>query len=62
MKNPILVGLVIFMLIALSACSTKDSQQSEPVELTVSAAASLNEALIEIKKSFENEKDGVKQS
>ncbi|MDF2791354.1 MAG: modA, partial [Neobacillus sp.] len=60
MKNPILVGLAIFMLIALSACSTKDSQQSKPVELTISAAASLNEALIEIKKNFEAENPQIK--
>jgi molybdate transport system substrate-binding protein len=60
MKNPILVGMAIFLLIALSSCSTREPQQSEPIELTISAAASLNEALIEIKKNFENENPQIK--
>jgi molybdate transport system substrate-binding protein len=55
MKNPILIGMAIFLLIVLSACSPKESQQTKTVELTISAAASLNETLIEIKKNFENE-------
>jgi molybdate transport system substrate-binding protein len=59
MKNPILVGITIFLLI-LSACSPKESQQKKPVELTISAAASLNEALIEIKKEFENDNPQIK--
>lgn len=42
------------------AISPKESQQTEPVELTISAAASLNEALIEIKKSFEKENPQIK--
>ncbi|MFJ5757547.1 molybdate ABC transporter substrate-binding protein [Neobacillus sp. NPDC093182] len=60
MKNPILVGMVICLLFALSACSPKESKQTEPVELTISAAASLNEALIEIKENFENENPQMK--
>lgn len=60
MKHPILVGMVICLLFALSACSPKESKQTEPVELTISAAASLNEALIEIKENFENENPQIK--
>ncbi|WP_419886896.1 molybdate ABC transporter substrate-binding protein [Neobacillus niacini] len=60
MKNPILVGMAIFLFIALSACSPKESRQTETVELTISAAASLNEVLIEIKKNFENENPQIK--
>jgi molybdate transport system substrate-binding protein len=60
MKHSILVRMAIFLLIALSACSPKESQQSKTVELTISAAASLNEALIEIKKNFENDNPQIK--
>jgi molybdate transport system substrate-binding protein len=60
MKNIILVCMAIFLLIALSACSPKESQRAETVELTISAAASLNEALVEIKKNFENENPQIK--
>jgi molybdate transport system substrate-binding protein len=60
MKNSILVGMAIILLIALSACSPKESQQTKTVELTISAAASLNEALIEVQKNFENENPQIK--
>jgi molybdate transport system substrate-binding protein len=60
MKNPIFIGMAIFLLITLSACSTQKPQQTKPVELTISAAASLNEALIEIKKNFETENPHIK--
>ncbi len=60
MNKFFLAGLTIFLLIGFSACSPKESQQSKPVELTVSAAASLNEALKEVKESFENENPQIK--
>ncbi|WHX98890.1 molybdate ABC transporter substrate-binding protein [Neobacillus sp. DY30] len=60
MKNPIFTVLAILLLIVLSACSPNESQQTETVELTISAAASLNEALMEIKEQFENENPQIK--
>jgi molybdate transport system substrate-binding protein len=59
MKKLFLVGLAVVIL-GLSACSTKESPQTKPAELTISAAASLNEALIEIKENFENENKNIK--
>jgi molybdate transport system substrate-binding protein len=53
MKNFFQFGLAIFLL--LSACSPIEKQQTDSVELTISAAASLNEALVDVKKSFEKE-------
>lgn len=44
--------MAIFLLIALSSCSTKEYQHSEPVELTISAAASLNKKEAELFLSY----------
>jgi molybdate transport system substrate-binding protein len=60
MKKLFLVSLAIFLLIGICACSTKKPSQTKPVELTISAAASLNEALNELKKSFEKENAYIK--
>jgi molybdate transport system substrate-binding protein len=60
MKNPFLVVFVILLLVGLTACSPDESQQSKPVEITISAAASLNESLIEIKENFEKENKNIK--
>ncbi|WP_025117338.1 molybdate ABC transporter substrate-binding protein [Lysinibacillus fusiformis] len=51
----ILVGL-------LAACGNeeKDSQVKEPIELTISAAASLQDALEELKTTYEKEHDTIK--
>lgn len=67
-----IVILLIFMLSILSACAnekttsnddqTVDKQTSptlEKIELTISAAASLNEALTEIKAIYENKNENV---
>ncbi|MFP7299977.1 molybdate ABC transporter substrate-binding protein [Neobacillus niacini] len=59
MKKLFLVGLT-FVLICLPACSPKELSQTKPVELTISAAASLNESLIEIKETFEKENKKIK--
>jgi molybdate transport system substrate-binding protein len=59
MKKLYLVGLAI-VIFGLSACSSKESPQTKPIELTISAAASLNEALIEIKENFEKENKNIK--
>jgi molybdate transport system substrate-binding protein len=60
MRKLFLVGLAIFLLIGICACSSKEQDQTKPVELTISAAASLNEALNELKKSFEKEHPYIK--
>jgi molybdate transport system substrate-binding protein len=60
MKKLLLVSLAIFLLIGICACSAKEEHQTKPVELTISAAASLNEALNELKKSFEKEHTYIK--
>lgn len=60
MKNPFLVVFVILLLVGLTACSPEESHQSKPVEITISAAASLNESLIEIKEHFEKENKNIK--
>jgi molybdate transport system substrate-binding protein len=59
MKKSLLVGLAIVIL-GLSACSSKESSQTKTVELTISAAASLNESLMEIKENFEKENKYIK--
>ncbi|MDF2855067.1 MAG: modA [Neobacillus sp.] len=53
MKNIFHIGLAI--IIFLSACTTNEENQQKKVELTISAAASLNSALSEIKTKFEQE-------
>jgi molybdate transport system substrate-binding protein len=51
----VIFTIMAFALIFLSACTTKGEKQQKEVELTVSAAASLNAALSEIKTNFEQE-------
>lgn len=60
MKKLLLVSLAIFLLIGICACSAKEEPQTKPIELTISAAASLNESLNELKKSFEKEHPYIK--
>ena len=47
------------LLIVLSACSTEESATNNNIELTVSAAASLKNALHEIKVAYEKEHENV---
>jgi molybdate transport system substrate-binding protein len=51
----VIFTIMLIALIFLSACTTKEENQLEDVELTISAAASLNTALSEIKTNFEQE-------
>ena len=57
MINRILKGLISLILVLLPACSTNISKEKEKhpkkVEITISAAASLSDALVEIKTQFE---------
>jgi molybdate transport system substrate-binding protein len=57
MNKKIMNWLVITLLVFLPACSTKKSdeetRQPKKIELTISAAASLSNALTEIKTDFE---------
>lgn len=55
MNRFFLLGLTLLMMVLSSACSRQESNQQQNVELTISAAASLNDALTEIKESFETE-------
>lgn len=51
------------LLLALSACGNDGGNAGgEPVALTISAAASLTDALTEIRKTYEGEHEGVKLS
>lgn len=52
MKKCSLIGLAFIIFLSITACTKKESQS---VELTISAAASLNDALTEIKDNFEEE-------
>jgi molybdate transport system substrate-binding protein len=52
MRKRSLIGLGILVLLLISACSKTESKS---VELTISSAASLHEALTEIKGQFEKE-------
>lgn len=66
-----IVVVLIFMLSILSACANKQAKSNdqtvdkktsttlEKIELTISAAASLNEALTEIKALYENKSENV---
>ncbi|TLS37242.1 molybdate ABC transporter substrate-binding protein [Pseudalkalibacillus caeni] len=56
--------LVIIFLLSVTGCADKDGQQSEKqpkehTDLTVSAAASLQDAMTEIKKDFEQENKNI---
>lgn len=60
--NSLRVGLsVIFIMMFMIGCNQKETGQKavhqEPIELTVSAAISLTDALEEIKKVYEKERD-----
>lgn len=49
----VLVGL-------LAACGNQEAATNEPVELTISAAASLQDALEELKTTYEQQHDTIK--
>jgi molybdate transport system substrate-binding protein len=57
MKNKGLISFLIIIFLALPACSTKlpekDINEAKKVEITISAAVSLGNALMEIKTQFE---------
>lgn len=55
MKKIFLSGMAILAILYLSACTNKEVSQEQKVEITISAAASLNDALTEIKGDFEKE-------
>ncbi|WP_100331132.1 molybdate ABC transporter substrate-binding protein [Bacillus xiapuensis] len=60
MKKSIQLFLFLLLLVILSGCFSKEetarsTDKQERVELTVSAAASLQNALLEVKKEFEKE-------
>lgn len=58
-----LAVLLAMLLVVLSACGNDDRNAGgERVALTISAAASLTDALTEIRKTYEGEHDGVKLS
>nr|WP_263326133.1 molybdate ABC transporter substrate-binding protein [Neobacillus sp. Marseille-Q6967] len=59
MNKIFLLGLTILMIVLNAACSKQESNQQNNVELTISAAASLSDALTEIKKSFETEHPSI---
>ena len=64
MKKPLICSLILLLLV-LSGCSAKPEEQNQQVsdkkvELTISAAASLQEALNEITATFEKEHPNVK--
>ncbi|WP_409273123.1 molybdate ABC transporter substrate-binding protein [Neobacillus sp. SCS-31] len=54
-----LIALLLFMM-AVSGCAEKDKPGEKQIELTVSAAASLQDALSEIAANFEKEHAGIK--
>ncbi|WP_070121189.1 molybdate ABC transporter substrate-binding protein [Bacillus marinisedimentorum] len=59
--NTFLMTLAVIALILANGCSStsEQGQQTEHVELTISAAASLNDALQEIKNSFEKSNENI---
>ncbi|MEH7250800.1 molybdate ABC transporter substrate-binding protein [Neobacillus niacini] len=62
MKNLLYLTMLLFLL-AVAGCSADEQKQEvsgENVELTISAAASLQDALNEIKVNFEKEQSNVK--
>ncbi|MCM3116071.1 molybdate ABC transporter substrate-binding protein [Neobacillus sp. MER 74] len=64
MKKPLIYSLILLLLV-LSGCSAKPEEQNQKVsdkkvELTISAAASLQDALNEITATFEKEHPNVK--
>jgi molybdate transport system substrate-binding protein len=58
MKKKIINGFMVIIFIFLPACSTnkseKEANQHTKIEITISSAASLSTALMEIKTQFEN--------
>lgn len=62
MKNECLLILMMFLMLSVSGCSAIQKKESpeETVELTISAAASLQDALNDIKMDFEREHPHVK--
>ncbi|MBA4385330.1 MAG: molybdate ABC transporter substrate-binding protein [Anaerolinea sp.] len=63
MRTKILTVMILFVLLASAACSqvaTVAAPTSEPVTLTVLAAASLTESFTELGATFESQNPGVK--
>jgi molybdate transport system substrate-binding protein len=58
MKKSIMLSLIIFLVIG-TACSNSKSKENR-TELTISAAASMQKALTEIQKNYEQENPNVK--
>lgn len=59
MRKIILIAISFYLVISLSAC-TINQQNNNETELVVSAAASLTDALEEIKKAYERENSEIK--
>ncbi|MGM0899611.1 MAG: molybdate ABC transporter substrate-binding protein [Bacillota bacterium] len=55
MKLKLFFMINILLFIALAGCGQEQVESDEPIELTISAAASLNEVLTEIKTLYEEE-------
>ncbi|MCM3588090.1 molybdate ABC transporter substrate-binding protein [Mesobacillus maritimus] len=53
------IFLFLFLLAALISCGKSQNQGDETISLTISAAASLNEALSEIKTIYESDHKGI---
>ncbi|MDV6377100.1 molybdate ABC transporter substrate-binding protein [Sporosarcina sp. GW1-11] len=60
MKRFLLSALVVILSSLFIGCSATDKQPVEDVELLISAAASLTDALEELKGTFEEEHEGVR--
>jgi molybdate transport system substrate-binding protein len=59
MKKIFLAVAAILVIVHLSACTQKEAKQQAKVEITISAAASLNDSLINIKEQFEKENNQI---
>lgn len=61
MKTKLIAILILPFIITLVSCSQNSAEivEEEKIELTISAAASLNEALLEIKGKYEQEYENI---
>ncbi|MFJ7184346.1 molybdate ABC transporter substrate-binding protein [Lysinibacillus xylanilyticus] len=57
-----LIASLLLLIGILAGCGSQESNNktNEPVELTISAAASLQDSLEELQKNYENERDNIK--
>lgn len=57
-----LIASLVLLIGILAGCGSQESNNkvNEPVELTISAAASLQDSLEELQKAYENEHDNIK--